>query len=374
LDKTVDISTLEPYTEKTILDDYYIYTLTGTEFVYKGLSEEAHIHTYNSGVVTKAATCTATGVKTYTCTVCGATKTESIAKTAHTYKTTTTKATTAKNGSIVTKCSACGYIKSQSTIYYPKSITLSSTKYTYDGKVKTPTVTVKDSKGNTLKKGTDYTVTYASGRKSTGKYSVTIKFIGNYSGTKTLYFYILPGKTTSLTATQTTSSIKATWKAVTGASGYKVVLYSSKGKALKTIYTTKTSYSFSKLTKGTSYKVRVTAYKTINGTKVYSTGYTTLTTATKPGTPTLKVTAGTKKATLSWNKQTGATGYVIYMATSKNGTYKKIATVRGATKVSYTKTGLIKGKTYYFKVAAYETVDGKNIYGTSSSVKYAKIK
>ena len=35
-------------------------------------------HTWNSGTVTKAATCSATGVRTYTCTACGGTKTESI--------------------------------------------------------------------------------------------------------------------------------------------------------------------------------------------------------------------------------------------------------------------------------------------------------
>ena len=118
----------------------------------------------------------------------------------------------------------------------------------------------------------------------------------------------------------------------------------------------------------------MTAYKTIDGKKVLSSVYTLLTTATKPGTPTLKVTAGSKKATLSWNKQTGATGYVVYMATSKNGKYTKIATLKGNTKVSYIKTGLTKGKTYYFKVAAYETIGGKNIYGSFSSVKYANIK
>ncbi len=90
--------------------------------------------------------------------------------------------------------------------------------------------------------------------------------------------------------------------------------------------------------------------------------------------PTLKVTAGSKKASLSWNKQTGATGYVVYMSTSKTGKYKKIATVKGNSKVSYTKTGLTKGKTMYFKVAAYKTVDSKTITGSFSAVKSAKIK
>ena len=118
---------------------------------------------------------------------------------------------------------------------------------------------------------------------------------------------------------------------------------------------------------------RVRAYKNVNGKKYYST-WKTLTTATLPGTPTLSVTAGTKKATLKWNKQTGATGYIVYMATSKNGIYKKVATVKGNSKISYTKTGLTKGTTYYFKVAAYETVGGKTIYSSYSAVKAVKVK
>ena len=48
------------------------------------------------------------------------------------------------------------------------------------------------------------------------------------------------------------------------------------------------------------------------------------------------------------------------MATSKYGKY---SLVRTTTAKTYTKTGLTKGKTYYFKVRAYRTVDGTNIYG-----------
>ena len=48
--------------------------------------------------------------------------------------------------------------------------------------------------------------------------------------------------------------------------------------------------------------------------------------------------------------------------------------LKGNAKVSYTKTGLTKGKTYYFKVAAYSAVGGKNIFSSFSSVKYAKVK
>ena len=197
----------------------------------------------------------------------------------------------------------------------------------------------------------------------------------SYSGSKTLYFTILPG-VTSKTATSTNSSaIKIAWKAVPGATGYRVYYYNPSTKkytALKT--TTGTSYTVTKLKSGTSYKFAVKAYTIVNGKVYWYSGYKTITATTNPGTPTLKVTAGTKKAALSWNKQTGATGYAVYMATSKNGKYTKIATLKGNTKVSFTKTGLTKGKTYYFKVAAYTVANGKTLYSSFSSVKAVKIK
>ena len=373
----------------------------------------SHKHNYAENI-TKNATCTKSGSKTLTC-ECGKTGTQSIpakghtavtdkavaptctksgktegshckvcgtvftaqktiAATGHSYKTTKKLATVSTDGKTVTTCTVCGYVYRATTYYRASSIRLSASVFTYNGKVQRPSVTVKTSKGATLKNGTDYTVSYSSGCKNTGRYAVKVTFKGNYTGSKTLYFYILPGKTSSLTVAQSTTAVKATWKAVAGASGYIVTLYNSNNKVIKTVDTTKTTYTFSKLSAGTVYKVRVTAYKTIDSKKINSRSYTLLTTATKPGTPTLKVAAGTGKATLSWNKQTGATGYVVYMATSKNGKYTKIATVKGNSKVSFTKTGLTKGKTYYFKVAAYETVGGKTIYGSFSSVKYAKIK
>ena len=59
-----------------------------------------HSHTLDAGSITKAPTCSATGVKTFTCTTCGATKTETIAKKDHTYKPATCAAPKT--------CSVCG--------------------------------------------------------------------------------------------------------------------------------------------------------------------------------------------------------------------------------------------------------------------------
>lgn len=76
------------------------------------------------------------------------------------------------------------------------TVTLSAKKYTYNGKIKKPTVTVKAGK-KTLD-SSDYTVSYASGRKKVGTYKVTVKLKGNYSGKKSVTFKIVP-KGTSIT-------------------------------------------------------------------------------------------------------------------------------------------------------------------------------
>ena len=254
-------------------------------------------HKYDSGKVTKKATCKVTGAKTYTCSVCKGTKTDTIAKlTTHTYsnkcdtscnvcsatrtithayKTTTTKATLSKNGSIVKKCTVCGKVANNTAIKYAKTFKLSTTSYTYNGKVKTPSVTVKDSAGKTLKKNTDYTVTYASGRKNVGTYKVTIKGKGNYSFTKTLTFKINPAKTTvsKLTAGKKSITVAITKKS-TQVTGYQIQYSTSKtfSKATtKTISSYKTTkYTLKSLSAKKTYYVRVRTYKTVGKTKYYS--------------------------------------------------------------------------------------------------------
>lgn len=187
--------------------------------------------------------------------------------------------------------------------------------------------------------------------------------------------YKIPvSKISSLKAATSTSAIALTWAKASGVSGYQVYRYNpSTKKYVRLANVTTNSYKISKLPSGTAYKFAVRAYKKVSGSYYYG-SFSFITTATRPGTPTLKATPGSKKVTLSWNKQTGATGYAVYMATSQNGKYSRIATLKGSTKVSVTKTGLTKGRTYYFKVIAYKTVGSTNLYGAYSAVKAAKVK
>ncbi len=195
----------------------------------------------------------------------------------HKIKTTKQPATFAASGYIRKECEVCESwsVYSYTSIPMVSTVKLSATSYTYNGKAKTPTVTLKDSAGNTLKKGTDYTVAYASGRKNVGKYKVTIKLKGNYSGTKTLYFKINPPKTEISKVTAAKKALKVTVaKKSTQVTGYEIQystskkFTSAKTKTISSYKTTKTTLS--KLSAKKTYYVRVRTYKTVNGSKYYS--------------------------------------------------------------------------------------------------------
>ena len=123
-------------------------------------------HTYGSAVITKQPTCTSEGTKTKTCTQCGATVTETIAKLSHSYTATVVAPTCTTNGYTLHKCSVCG------TSY--KDSTTNATGHSYGNSVvtKQPTCT---SEGTAIKTCTKcnaiFTETIA---KTSHKYADTV--------------------------------------------------------------------------------------------------------------------------------------------------------------------------------------------------------
>ena len=72
--------------------------------------EPKHEHTWDEGKIITPATCTAEGVKVYTCTDCGEAKAEVLEATGHTYESViSTPATCTENGIMTTTCTKCGY-------------------------------------------------------------------------------------------------------------------------------------------------------------------------------------------------------------------------------------------------------------------------
>lgn len=90
--------------------------------------------------------------------------------------------------------------------------------------------------------------------------------------------------------------------------------------------------------------------------------------------PAPKVKLSQKRADkihLSWNRITGAKGYQVFYKTTKNGSYKKIASVKN-TELSYDLASK-PGTTYYVKVRAHGTnTKGKTKYSPSSAARSLK--
>ena len=238
-------------------------------------------HKYDNGKVTKKANCKATGIKTYTCSLCGETKTETIAKTGHTYKNVVTKATLSKNGKIDNKCSVCGKISKTTTINYAKTIKLNRNVITTNGTVQRPSITVTDSKGKALTYKKDFVVEYSNfNSKNVGRYTVTVKLIGNYSGTKTFPYYINPKPT------EFVPSNKGGFKAISKGFTIKWNKQASQTTGYQIQYATKrdfsnaatitianpntTSYTSKGRAGNTRYYVRVRTYKKIGTGTFYS--------------------------------------------------------------------------------------------------------
>ena len=203
---------------------------------------------------------------------------EILNKAAHTEKTVTTE-----TGTSVTSCAVCGKELSTATIPMVSEIALSQISYTYNGKVKTPAVIVKDSNGTVLQEGTDYEVTYTGNRKSIGQYTVRVTLKGKYTGTKELTFEIVP-KGTKLTAKSgQKKAFTVKWKKQKKQiSGYQIQ------------YGTKKNFSKAKTV---TVKSKNTTKKKITGCAAKKTYYVRIRTYKN-----VKVNGKTKKIASSWSK------------------------------------------------------------------------
>ncbi len=245
---------------------------TGKSIAAKGHSTEVRDQ--------KDATCTAAGYTgdTY-CKTCNKKLStgKSIAAKGHSTTTKTQKATASKDGKITTTCTRCGTTTKTAKIARVSKIKLSKTKYTYNGKKQTPSVTVKDSKGKELKVNTDYKVKLPSGRKNVGTYEVKITFKGSkYSGSKTLSYTINPKGTKLSEVKAKAKGFEAKWKKQsTQTKGYQIQ-YSTDSKfksGNKTVTVSKnstTKKTISKLKAKKKYYVRIRTYQTVGKQKYYS--------------------------------------------------------------------------------------------------------
>ena len=359
-------------------------------------------HKFGNWTTTKSATCTESGTQIRKCENCGATESKSLSAKGHTEvvdkaipATCTTDGKT--EGS---HCSVCGaVIKAQTTItatghkssgwivdkaasigvkgskhkectvckkvletaeipalsrisISKASVTLSTSTYAYDGKAETPSVTVKVG-GKTLKKDTDYTVSYSNNTK-VGTAKVTITGKGNYTG-----------------SVSKTYSIKNNFKKAT-VSGISTKAFT--GKNITQSITVK--YNGKTLKNGTDYTVSYSNNKSIGTATVKIAGkgsYTGTITKTFKINPAKqeiqKLTAKSKAFFVDWAQKGSATGYEIQYATNSKFTSAKKVTITNNKTDKTTVSKLSGKKKYYVRVRSYTTVKGTKYYGAWSASK-----
>ncbi len=150
-------------------------------------------------------------------------------------------------------------------------IKLSSSKYVYDGKTKTPEVRAYLG-GKKLTLNKDFTVSY-SNNKNIGMATVTVKGCGEYSGSFNKTFKISTAKQKITKIKTAKGGFTAKWKKQSMADGYQLKYANNsdfengKSKYVKTNSTT--SLSVNKLRSGKTYFVKVRSYTTVGGKKIY---------------------------------------------------------------------------------------------------------
>ncbi|MDO4460716.1 MAG: peptidoglycan DD-metalloendopeptidase family protein [Clostridia bacterium] len=254
---------------------------------------------------------------------------------------------------------------------------------TYTGSAQT-LINAGKTTGGTMKYCLTSTGTYSTTipkKTSVGIYKVYYKVEGNknYNSTSAKYITvkIAPKKAVISSYANTSTGIKLTWGKVTGATGYIVYRDGVKIKTItsgSTVTYTDISDTVAKAANGKAFKYTVKAYyKNSAGTYAYGATSTAKTVYRVKAPATFTATAGTGYIKLTFSKVPTGMNYQIYRATSKTGTYSLIKTVSAGT-TYYKNTGLTKGKTYYYKVRAYKTINSVKVYSAYTAIKYATAK
>lgn len=173
-------------------------------------------------------------------------------------------------------------------------------------------------------------------------------------------------------------TLKVSWNKAHLAQGYIIYRSSSKTGKFSRIGKIKGSaagnFIDKALTPGKSYYYKVRAYNTSTGKAIYSNTSTVVGKIARPATPAIhNVYAGVKRASISWKKASNITGYAVSRATSRDGTYKIIAR-KPSSDIKYVDSKLTSGKTYYYKLRTYKTVNGKRTYSPYTSYRSVKVK
>lgn len=167
----------------------------------------------------------------------------------------------------------------------------------------------------------------------------------------------------------TTNSLSFKWDKVSGATGY--VIYYRNNDAHKNFsrftYVKSNACTLKKLRTATWYDVKVAAYVEHDGVK-YEGKSQTYRTATLPNAVSVSLKESGAAITLSWSKNSQATGYKIYrMSGDTKGRYVLYKTITSNSTTSFRDKGVKNGRAYYYQIRAYRAIKKNTYYSSPSS-------
>lgn len=251
------------------------------------------------------------------------------------------------------------------------SVSLEKSSFVYNGQSITPVVYVAYNHNNLIQ-NTDFTATY-SNNNAPGVATVKITGIGNYSGSISKTYIILPEKIASVSIKKdSATSAVISWSAASKVSGYEILKFDSAKNAyvhLANVSNSQTSYKVSSLKNSTAYYYQIRAYKTVNDKNYYGEAGNTVFTFIKPSKVKLtSVTLSKTTLNVEW-KKVNCSGYEItYTTDSKFKKGLKTIKIKNPKTVKKAIKKLKKNKKYYVKVRAYTDYNGVRYYGDRSTM------
>ncbi len=251
------------------------------------------------------------------------------------------------------------------------SVTFDKTSLVYYDSAVHPVMYVSFN-GQPLVQDVDYKVTYSK-NNAPGRATVKITGIGNFAGSVSKTFIILPQKVNSVSiAKNSATTATVSWGKVDKVSGYEILKYdANKNSFVHAVYASadSTSYKFTKLQNSALHSYVVKAYKTIDGDKYFGEQSDAVSVFIKPAKAQLtSVTMKNSTLNVEW-KKLDCTGYeIIYTTDSKFKKGLKTVKIKNSNKTKKAIKKLKKGKKYYVKVRAYAVYNGKKLYGSKSTM------
>ncbi len=316
---------------------------------------ECKPHKFGEWNVIRPATYTETGIKIRSCSICGITEAETIAKL------TLAKVSGVKLGGRASDALRINWTKNTTADGYIVEM-YKGGKWVRVAKITSNSTTTFRKAG--LKAGTAYKF-----RVRAYKMSGKTALYGNYSTTVTARTNpsVMTG---AKLGGRAADALRINWTKNASADGYIVEMYQGNKwvRVAKITNNGTTTFRKAGLKASSVYKFRVRAYKMSGKTALYGNYSATVTARTNPSiVKGVKIGGKAKDALrVNWTKNTSAQGYIVEMY--KGGKWVRVAKITNGNTTTYRKVGLAKNTAYKFRVKAYYMSGKTALYGNYGSV------